>query len=95
MSGGGAGGPESAFALETVEHETEGAFGPEGAISEKLEPKKAFVPGLEADESGEELSDHENEPELDQGGQSGAHQELPSAVQKPHHSFTGAPQPIA
>ena len=82
-------------ALEKVEHETEGAFGPEGAVSEELEPKKTFVPGLEADESGEDLSEHENEPALDQGGQSGAHQELPAAVQKLYHSFTGAPQPIA
>ena len=92
---GGAGGPESAFALEKVEHETEGAFGPGGAISEELEPKKAFVPGLEVDGSGEDLSDHENEPELDQGGQSGDHEELPAAVQKLYHSFTSAPQPIA
>ena len=68
-------------ALEKVEHETEGAFGPVGAVSEELEPKKTFVPGLEPDESGEDLSKHENEPELDQGGQSGAHQELPAAVQ--------------
>ena len=95
MSRGGAGGPESAFALERVEHETRGMFGQEGAISEELEPEKVFVQGLEVYKSGEDSSDDENEPELDQGGQSGAHQEVPAAVQKMYHSFTGAPQPIA
>ena len=91
---GGVGGSEGAFALKRVEHETGGAFGPEGATLEKLEPEKAFVPDPEADESGEDLSDDESEPELDQGGQSGAHQEVPAVVQKQYDSFTGAPQPI-
>ena len=53
-----------------------------------------FLPELEADESGEDSSNDESEPELDQGGQSGAHQEVPAAVQKLDDSFTGAPQPI-
>ena len=49
----------------------------------------------EADESGEDSSDDESKPEPDQGGQSGAHQEVPAAVRKLYDSFTGAPQPIA
>ena len=77
-----------------MEHETEGAFGSEGEILEKLEPEKAFVPEPEADESGEDSSDDESRPEIDQGGQSGAHQEVPAAVRKLYDSFTGAPQPI-
>ena len=65
MSPGGVGGPEGACALERVEHETEGAFGPEGATSEELETEKAFVPEPEADGSGGESSDNESEPELE------------------------------
>ena len=80
------------FALERVENETGGVL--EGATSEELEPEKAFVPAPEADESGEDSSDDESEPELDQDGQSGAHQEVPAAVQKLYDSFTGAPPPI-
>ena len=38
----GAGGPEGAFELKRVEHETGGGFGPERATSEQLEPKKTF-----------------------------------------------------
>ena len=91
---GGAGGPEGAFALERVEHETGGALGPEGETSAELEPKKSFMQEPEADESGEDSSVDESEPELDQGGQSGAHQEVPAAVQKLYDSFTGASQPI-
>ena len=90
----GAGEPEGAFELEGVEHETGGAFGSERATSEELEPKKSFIPEPEADESGEDSSDGESEPEPDQGGQSGAHQEVPVAVRKLYDSFTGAPQPI-
>ena len=86
--------PEGAFELERVEHETGGTFGPEGATSEELEPEKSFLPEPEADESGEDSSDDESELELDQGGQSGAHQEVPAAVRKLYNSFTGAPQPI-
>ena len=52
------------------------------------------MPEPEADESGEDSSDDESEPELDRGGQSGAHQEVPAAVRKLYDSFTGAPQPI-
>ena len=83
-----------AFALETVEHETGGGFGPEGATSEELEPEKAFVPEPEADESGEDSSDDVSEPGLDQDGQSGAHQEVSAAVRKLYGSFTVAPRPI-
>ena len=39
-------------------------------------------------------SDDDIQPELAQGGQSGAHREVPAAVQKMYGSFTGAPQPI-
>ena len=46
------------------------------------------------DESGEDSFDNESEPELEQGGRSGAHQEVPAAVRKLYDSFTGAPQPI-
>ena len=35
----------------------------------------------------------ESEPQLDQGGQSGGHQEVPFAVRKLYDSCTGAPQP--
>ena len=91
---GGEGGPGGAFPLERVEHETGGAFGPEGATSEELEPEKACVPEPEADESGEDSFDGESESELDQGGQSGAHQEVPAAVRKLYDSFTGTPQSI-
>ena len=83
---GGASGPDGAFALERVEHETGGVFGPEGSTSEELEP--------EADKSGENSPDSESEPGPDQGGQSGAHQEVPAAVQKLYDSFTGPSQPI-
>ena len=91
--GGGAGGPEGVFALERVEHETEGVLGAEGATSEELEPKKALVPEPEADESGEDSPDDESEPELDRGGQSGAYQEVSAAVRNLYDSFTGASQP--
>ena len=77
-----------------MEHETGGGFGPEGSTSEELEPEKAFLPEPEADKSGENLSDSESEPEPDQGGQSGAHQEVPAAAQKLYDSFTGPSQPI-
>ena len=90
----GGGEPKGTLELERVEHETGGAFGPEGAISEELEPEKSFLPEPEADESGEDSSDDEDEPEPDQGGHSGAHQEVPAAVRKLYDSFTGAPQPI-
>ena len=49
---------------------------------------------MEADESGEDSSDDESEPEPNQGGQSGAHQEVPATVRNLCDSFTGAPQPI-
>ena len=87
-------GQEAAFEVERVEHETVGVFGPEGAISEELEPEKSFLLESEADESGEGSSDDESEPEPDQGGQSGARQEVPAAVRKLYEWFTGAPQPI-
>ena len=77
-----------------MEHETGGGLGPKGATSEELEPQAVFVPEPEADESGEDSSDDESEPGLDQGGQSGAHQEIPAAVQNLYGSFTDAPQPI-
>ena len=80
--------------LEGVEHETGEVLGPEGATSEVFEPEKAFVPEPEGNESGEDSSDDESEPELDQGGQSGAHQEVPAAVLKLYDLFTGDPQPI-
>ena len=92
---GGADGPEGMFALERVEHGTRGGFGPEGATSEELEPEKGFVPEPEACESEEDLSDDESESELDQGGPSGAHQEIPAAVRKLYNSFIGTPQSIA
>ena len=88
----GAGEPEGAFELERVEHETGGAFGPEGATSEKPEPEKSFLPEPEADASGEDSSDDESEPEPYQGGHSGAHQRVPAVVRKLYDSFTGAPQ---
>ena len=66
------GGPEGVFALERVEHEMGRVLGPEGATPEEPEPGKAFVLEPKADESGEYSSDNESEPELDQGGQSGA-----------------------
>ena len=68
-------------------------FEPEGVTSEELEPEKALVPEPEADESGEDSSDDESEPELDQGGRSGVHQEVPATVRKLYDSFTG-PQTI-
>ena len=82
------------FGLERVEHETGGDFGPEAGTSGELGPRKAFVQEPDADKSGVESPNDESEPELDQGGQSGAHQEVPAAVQKLYNSFTGAPQPI-
>ena len=39
---------------------------------EELEQEKAFVPEPEADELGEDSSEDESQPELDQGGWSGA-----------------------
>ena len=60
----------------------------------ELEPKNTFLPEPEADESGEDSSDDESGPELDQGGHSGAHQDVPAAVGILYDSFTGAPQPI-
>ena len=71
-----------------------GGGGPEWATSEELNPKKIFLLEPEVDGSGEDSSDDESEPKPDQGGQSGAHQEVPAAVRKLYHSFTGAPQPI-
>ena len=67
---------------------------PEGATSEELEPEKSFMPEPEAGESGEDSSDDESEPELDQGGQRDAHQKVPAAARKLYDSFTGAPQAI-
>ena len=90
---GGAGGPEDAFALERVEHETGRVLGPEGATLEELEAEKVFVSVPEADESREDSSDDECEPELDKVSQSGTHQVIPAAVRKLYDSFTGAPQP--
>ena len=90
----GAGRPEGALALERVKHETGEAFRPEGATSTELEPEKEFVSETQADDSGEDSSDDESEPELDQGGQSSAHQEVPAAVRKLYDSFTGVPQSI-
>ena len=80
--------------MERMEHETGGVFGSEEAASEELEPEKSLLLEPEADESGEDSSDKESEPEPDQGVQSGAHQEVPNAVRKLYDSFTGAPQPI-
>ena len=75
-------------------HETGGAFGPEGVTSEELEPEKSLLPEPEVDESEEDSSGDESEPESDQVGQSSAYQEVPAAVRKLYNSFTGAPQPI-
>ena len=47
-----------------------GVFRPKGETSEELEPEKALLPEPEADESGEDLSEDESEPEPDQGDQS-------------------------
>ena len=69
-------------------------MGAEGETSEELEPEKAFVPEPKADESGEDSSDDESEPELDQGGQIGAHQEVPAAVRNLYDSYTSVPQHI-
>ena len=90
----GAGGRKGAFELKRVDHETGVGFEPERATSEELEQEKAFMPKPEADETGNNSSNDESEREPDQGGQSGAHQEVPSAVRKLNDSFTGAPQPI-
>ena len=60
----------------------------------ELEPENTFLPEPEADESGEDSSDNESEPELEQGGHCGAHQDVPAAVGKLYDSFTGAPQSI-
>ena len=57
-------------------------FGPKGATSEELEPEKSFLPEPEAGESGKDSDDDESETEPDQGGESGAHQEVPVAVRK-------------
>ena len=59
-----------------------------------LKPEKAFVPEPEAKESGDDSSDDESEPELEQGGQSGSHQEVPVAARKLYDSFTDALPPI-
>ena len=64
-----------------------------GNFGEARTGKKVFLPELEADESGEDSSDDESELEPDQGGQSGAHQEVPAAVRKLYDTFTGSPQP--
>ena len=64
-AGGGSGGPEGAFAQEIVEHETGGVLMPEGELSEELGPEKAFGPEPEADESGEDFTDDQSEPDLD------------------------------
>ena len=88
---GEAGGSEGAFALERVEHQTGRACGPEGATSEELEPEKEVVSEPEADESGEDSSDDNSPLELEQVRQSGAHQEVPSVVQKLYDWFTGTP----
>ncbi|CAM9643997.1 unnamed protein product [Ascophyllum nodosum] len=77
-----------------VEHETGRVLGPEGATLEELEAEKVFVSVPEADESREDSSDDECEPELDKVSQSGTHQVIPAAVRKLYDSFTGAPQPI-
>ena len=63
-----------------MEYERGGTFGPEGATSEELKPEKAFVPEPKAYDLGKDSSDDESEPELDQDGQSGAHQEVRAAV---------------
>ena len=60
----------------------------------ELEPENTFLPEPETDESGEDSADDESGPEPDQGGYSGAHQDVPAAVGKLYDSFTGAPQPI-
>ena len=88
----GASEPEGVLELEKVEHDTRGAFEPEGATSEELGPEKSFLPEPEADESGEDSSDDKSEPEPDQGGHSGAYQEVPAAVRKLYDSFTAAPK---
>ena len=77
-----------------MEHETEEVFEPEGETLKKLEPEKALMPEPKVDESGEDSPDDESLPKLDQGGQSSAHQEVPTAVRKLYDSFTGAPQSI-
>ena len=65
-----------------------------GRRGQQLEPERAFVPEPDTDESGEDSSDDESEPELEQGGQSGTYQEVPTAVRKLYASFTGVPQPM-
>ena len=55
--------PEGTFGLERVEHQTGGVFGPEGATSEKPDPEKLFLLEPEANESGEDSSNDESEPE--------------------------------
>ena len=50
-------------------------LGRRGQLRRSLNPEKASVPEPEADESGEDSSDDESELVLDQGDQSGAHQE--------------------
>ena len=94
MGRGGAEGQKASVELERVEHETGGALGPERETSEELEPEKSFLPEPEVDESREDSPDDESEPEPDQRGQSGAHQEVPAAVRKLYDSFTGTPQSI-
>ena len=68
-----------------------GRFWAGGGSFGRARTGKAFVPEPEADESGEDSYDDDSEPKLDQGGQSGAHQEVPATVQKLYDSFTGAP----
>ena len=70
-------------------------LGQRGQLRRSLNPKKRFLPEPEADESGEDSSDDKRELELDQGGQSGAHQDVPTVVRKLYDSFTCAPQPSA
>ena len=51
-----------------MQYETGGVLRPEGATSEELEPEKSFLPEPKADESGENSSDDDSEPESDQDG---------------------------
>ena len=55
-------------------------LGRRGQLRRSLNRGKAFVSEPEPVESGEDLPNDENEPELDQGGQSGAHQQVPAAA---------------
>ena len=66
-----------------------------GLLRRSQNRKKSLLPEPEADESGEDPSDDQSEPEPDQSVQSGTHQKVPAAVRKLYDSFTGAFQPIA